>query len=214
MIIAALIINYLKKNIRWGFQMKKLLHFLPFILVIVILSKGCNYDNPIVTTVQNPAPTEMIMGPVDSGMYTIHMGQVFETPLITSNNVQIGKLRVWFDSSYFYFKYVAGNAYYFKNIHLAAERDRNRIPLSGNCPNIENYNYQIHNLPANTATYTFKVPYIFLRPPVHFTFLRRLSMKTDRLQILNACGMGKRCSILELYRVFKIFWFEVLCRRE
>jgi len=148
--------------------MKKLLQFLPFILVIVILSKGCNYDNPLVTTTQNPAPDEMIMGPVDSGMYTIHMGQVFQTPLITSNNVQIGMLRVWFDSSYFYFKYVAGNAYYLKNIHLAAVRDRYRIPLSGNCPNIENYNYQIHNLPANTATYTFKVPYIFLRPPRTF----------------------------------------------
>ena len=148
--------------------MKKLLYFLPVILVIVILTKGCNYENPMVSTIQNPAPSEMVMGPIDSGLYTIHMGQIFQTLLITSNNVRIGVLKVWYDTNKFYFKFVADNAYHFKNLHLAAVQERFRIPLTGNCPNIENFNYQIHDLPNNTRTYTFTAPYIFLKPPRTF----------------------------------------------
>jgi hypothetical protein len=173
------------KNYKMGVQMKKLLHFLPFLLVIIILSKGCNYDNPIVTTIQNPAPSEMIYGPIDSGLYTIHMGQVFQTLLITSNNVRIGVLKVWYDTVKFYFKFVSDNAYCLKNIHLSAVRDRSKIPLSGNCPNIEIFNYQIHNLPTNTMTYSFTVPYIYLRPPRTFYISSQVEYENKSIQDPN-----------------------------
>jgi hypothetical protein len=143
--------------------MKKLLYFLPVILVIVILTKGCGYENPMVSNDQ----ILITDGPIDSGMYTIHMGQIFQTLLTTSNNVRIGVLKIWYDTNKFYFKFVADNAYYLKNLHLAAVKERSSIPLTGNCPNIENFNYQVHNL-VHGVTYTFTVPYIYLKPPRTF----------------------------------------------
>jgi len=151
--------------------MKKLIYLLPLLLVIVILSRGCNYDNPLVSTIQNPVPSDMIYGPIDSGMYTIHMGQIFEAPLITSANLHIGVLQVWFDSTNFYYKYIADSAYYLKNLHLAAVSERFRIPLSGSCPDIENFKNQVHNLPANTKVYVFTVPIASLETPSHTVFV-------------------------------------------
>jgi hypothetical protein len=167
--------------------MKKLIYLLPVLLVILFTTKGCNYDNPLISTIQDPAPSELNMGPIDSGMYTIHMGQVYQTLLTTSNNVRIGILKVWYDTNKFYFKFVADNAYYLKNLHLAAVKEKNSIPLTGNCPNIENFNYKIHNL-VNTVTYTFTVPYIYLKPP-------RVFYISSQVEYENRSSDDPKCSV-------------------
>lgn len=151
------------------------------------MTKGCNYENPLDSTIQSPAPTELNMGPIDSGMYTIHMGQIFESLLITSNNVRIGKLKVWYDTNKFYFKFVADNSYYLKNLHLAAVKERVSIPLTGNCPNIENFNYQVHNL-VHGVTYTFTVPYIYLKPPRTFFI-------SSQVEYENRSSDGPKCTV-------------------
>jgi hypothetical protein len=134
--------------------MKKLIYLLPVLLVIVILTKGCNFENPMVSNDQ----ILITDGPIDTGMFMIDRHTTYETPLVTSGNARIGVMQVWIDTVNFHFKFIAASRFSIKNIHLAPVYAVTNFPLSGGCPNIESFSKLVHNLPAHTRTYTFTIP--------------------------------------------------------
>ncbi len=135
--------------------MRKLIYYLPLLLTFLFFAKGCNYENPIVSAdSQNINQTNENMGPI------LDSTNSYETAIITSGNVKIGALKIWRDNSNLFFKFTIRNVNYLKNIHLAVSPYNNNIPLTNHCPNIENFNYKVHNLPVNTRTYTFTKPLI------------------------------------------------------
>ena len=138
--------------------MKRLLYTLPVLLIVILFVKGCNYENPLVTNPQSIDIEGVKDAPVDTIMGNISYTKSYETPLITSNNLVIGYLKVWLDTNKFYFMFTTTTLYYMKNIHLSVTQQRNKIPLTGNCPNIEAFNHQVHNLAGNTRLYTFQIP--------------------------------------------------------
>ncbi len=95
--------------------------------MIVYITKGCNYENSLVTNPQDNYNLEYGDGPVDSGVSVIDYNKSYTTNLITSNNTDIGTLNVRLDSVNFYFKFTAKNQYYFKNIHLGVSQLLNII---------------------------------------------------------------------------------------
>jgi len=138
--------------------MKHIYYLISIFIIIVFISHGCNYGDSLLTNPHSSSYGEFSDGPVDTGLSVIDYSKSYTTNLITSNNTVIGTLKVRLDTLNFYFKFTVNNQYYLKNIHLSVTQLLNRIPLTGNCPNVNNFNHQVYNLPANTRTYSFVIP--------------------------------------------------------
>jgi len=133
--------------------MKKYLYVLPLIFtffIIFIFFSSCNFENPTESLIHE------LINPNDA--ITYDSGLVVKD-LMTSPKNNIGKLYIWHDSHYIYFKYKSTSTYTFKNLHLAVYPLENRIPVIDGCPKIENYPYIKANLPITTREYTFQLEF-------------------------------------------------------
>ena len=128
--------------------MKKSLSTFPVILLVLLLLKGCNFENAVTPDEQSNAQTGNTNDP----------GRIFVKNLLTSPTNAIGKAIIWNDSVNIYIRLVSNSNYYFKNIRISFSSTFGGIPLSGNCPDYNNFQYKVLNLPNNTKIYTKTLP--------------------------------------------------------
>ena len=179
--------------------MKKFFLYLPILVVILLIVKGCNYQNPVVMSdcenLDNPG-----MGP--NNPYLVDM--------ITSGNTSVATLKLWKDRDYIHCEFIAKTNYSFGAIHLHLTTNKTQIPLSGNCPDLDRFRYTVHNLPANTKTYSFQFPLV--KYPISI-FSYYVSAETDFETTLDhpdcnyawAAGLSYTgCSDFAKYFVYKI----------
>jgi hypothetical protein len=130
--------------------MTKLIKIIPVIAIMLFLIKGCGYENP--TSITSNESEYLTDGPGDT--------TVIFKKLINESNVQVGNLEIRNDFNNFYFTFIVPNNKYIKNIRLSSKNVLSQIPIGSNqCPNTNNFEKKVLNLPNTTHRYVVTLPY-------------------------------------------------------
>jgi hypothetical protein len=127
--------------------MKKLLLYLPVLIFLVLIFKSCSYENPISASDEQQA-IEQLDG----------SSSIFATDLVLSDNTKIGRVSIDYGGLGLNIIITIRNSSYIKNIHFSYSENAFTIPVTGHCPNIENFIVQVHNLPSSTKRYAISIP--------------------------------------------------------
>jgi hypothetical protein len=133
-----------------GVKMKKFsITFLVLVLLIAFV-KGCGLETPV--EIADNSATLQTDGPGDT---TVSFKKI-----ITETNVQVGSLEIRNDNSKIYFTFIVPNNKYIKNIRLSMKNVLSQIPIGSNqCPNADNFEKKVLNLPNTTHRYVISMPY-------------------------------------------------------
>lgn len=130
--------------------MTKLLQTIPLIAILLLLIKGCGFDNP--AGISSNESEYLTDGPGDT--------TVIFKKIINEANVKVGNLEIRNDGNKLYFTFIVPSNKYIKNIRLSSKNVLSQIPIGSNqCPNTNNFEKKILNLPNSTQRYVVSIPY-------------------------------------------------------
>ncbi len=131
--------------------MKKSLLYFPLLVFLVFILKSCTYENP--TSVGDNQLNEP--GTVQTDEYT---EKIFIANIILSDNTVVGSLGVFKQLDRLSFEFNINGPKYVKNLHFGYSLLTMALPMSGNCPNVTNFQIHKTNLPVGTRKYVLNLP--------------------------------------------------------
>jgi|GEM_PF-3172395 len=125
-----------------------------FLIVLVLLGfiVGCNYDNPASTVMDNQGSNnEMITDDPTPDLDTLYR------PLLRSNYTSIGTVKIYNNNQFIYFMFTMNPGYKLAKMKMHANSSIWSFPLTGNCPNLNAFRFQVNTFPPNTTSYLYQV---------------------------------------------------------
>lgn len=131
--------------------MKKSLLYLPLLVFLVFILKSCSYENPMSVSDVQINQT----GVTETDEY---QEKIFIANIILSDNTVVGSLGVFKQLDRLSFEFTLNGPKYVKNLHFGYSLLSMTLPLSGNCPNVNNFQIHKTNLPVGTRKYVINLP--------------------------------------------------------